>query len=656
MAVYKRDKEDGAKITVEYTQADINLAINYTVIEQVLKAMGIYRNICDEHEFLPFVFLHAKQGTLENYLKSCIEEYTENYRKKHEDEIQLRGIKGEKTTKSNEDISLEFLTEFMEKLRDIFNIDDKVLSGQRQIELMIDADLNNTILYQFAHAQINDYQGNGLIDLVEKYNKARFDTCEEYPWDEAYEGEVSDDTLKYQLGEFKIEDGTSGITFKEFRHILSYAVHNPIGICNAGIYEYYLLQSRGNTKLGIEPAKKDADRIARELQNIRSKDIKTLTDAVDDKDEHRKTKDKYRRWRELIRQEFGYERKIDEEDILEYVEQAFLSDDQDDVSLENLLWETVFRNIKYEAVWSNKKEYEEQQYMVKWRQHPYDLENIIRCIVSKKHAMVVGTKTKEAGKAATLKKISNLAPYPLVISKASDLLQLINSLNDLGYRYNNALLDEVCYSSIDTEIKRYESKARTLRRLISAHEGLTGDFDIISTYTGYLDGQQTEPEDTDEDEIRDFEDTLGKIEENYNYRVQRLNEIENSVLPELRKMKADFETDPASWYKQYIDTCEKVIEDCSNRLEQLRDKLGKTNADKRELYRLADMHRNLVLGLKGVKSKSAVKDGKPKYQFIIVKEPYLEEVGLMEIMDENGKMVKVGDKRKQNGRKKTGDK
>ena len=46
------------------TQTDLNLAINYMVIEQLTKCMGVDKYLFDEHDWLPVVFKRAANGTL----------------------------------------------------------------------------------------------------------------------------------------------------------------------------------------------------------------------------------------------------------------------------------------------------------------------------------------------------------------------------------------------------------------------------------------------------------------------------------------------------------------------------------------------------------------------------------------------------------------
>ena len=46
-----------------------NIKVNYMLLEQILRITGVYKTLCDEHEFLDVIFKKAKIGKLDNLFK-----------------------------------------------------------------------------------------------------------------------------------------------------------------------------------------------------------------------------------------------------------------------------------------------------------------------------------------------------------------------------------------------------------------------------------------------------------------------------------------------------------------------------------------------------------------------------------------------------------
>ncbi len=44
-----------------------NIKVNYMILEQILRITGVYKTLCDEHEFLDILFKHAKTGNLDTF-------------------------------------------------------------------------------------------------------------------------------------------------------------------------------------------------------------------------------------------------------------------------------------------------------------------------------------------------------------------------------------------------------------------------------------------------------------------------------------------------------------------------------------------------------------------------------------------------------------
>lgn len=46
-----------------------NIKVNYMILEQILRVTGVYKTLCDEHEFLDVIFKQAKVGKLDDLFK-----------------------------------------------------------------------------------------------------------------------------------------------------------------------------------------------------------------------------------------------------------------------------------------------------------------------------------------------------------------------------------------------------------------------------------------------------------------------------------------------------------------------------------------------------------------------------------------------------------
>lgn len=87
---------------------NINIAINFMVIEQTIRLMGLYDRMCDEHDALSEIFEKASNFELGTILR-------------------------EYAAKGNE----KFIASYIELMHNLFGLDSDILLGQRQIDLGI---------------------------------------------------------------------------------------------------------------------------------------------------------------------------------------------------------------------------------------------------------------------------------------------------------------------------------------------------------------------------------------------------------------------------------------------------------------------------------------------------------------------------------------
>ncbi len=196
------------------TQTDLNLAINYMVIEQLTKCMGVDKYLFDEHDWLPVVFKRAANGTLNGMFT----------------ELGEGGKDGLET--------------LFEKLHNIFGLSDEVFSGERQINLGIGVDQDNDHAVELATTSMDD-----LNDYIEQHsetclNEDSKSTYSEIPWFNAAEAErMIDEVIMEQIGYAVVHESTRSkkadkqIELK--KAILKWS-NNPLGLNTLGLFIYLL--------------------------------------------------------------------------------------------------------------------------------------------------------------------------------------------------------------------------------------------------------------------------------------------------------------------------------------------------------------------------------------------------------------------------------
>lgn len=192
------------------TQTDLNLAINYMVIEQLTKCMGVDKYLFDEHDWLPVVFKRAANGTLNGMFT----------------ELGEGGKDGLET--------------LFEKLHNIFGLSDEVFSGERQINLGIGVDQDNDHAVELATTSMDD-----LNDYIEQHsetclNEDSKSTYSEIPWFNAAEAErMIDEVIMEQIGYAVVHESTRSkkadkqIELK--KAILKWS-NNPLGLNTLGLF------------------------------------------------------------------------------------------------------------------------------------------------------------------------------------------------------------------------------------------------------------------------------------------------------------------------------------------------------------------------------------------------------------------------------------
>ena len=129
------------------TMRDINLAINYTIIERTMRCMGIYDNICNEHEFLEKIFEEARNGTLNRLMAERTDE----------------------SSVTQEAKDFEPLDEtLINPLSNLTGLSEDIITGKEQFQLRIKIDPSNEMALALGQAKIG-FSEDELTSLVDQF-------------------------------------------------------------------------------------------------------------------------------------------------------------------------------------------------------------------------------------------------------------------------------------------------------------------------------------------------------------------------------------------------------------------------------------------------------------------------------------------------------
>lgn len=197
----------------QITQTDLNLAINYMVMERVARCMGAYDYLVEEHDWIEVFFEMAAKGKLRAELMRLGKENQGG------------------------------LVTLFEQLHNIFGLDGEVLSGERQIDLGVAVDQDNDHAVELATMSMDDL--DGYIEQrrseeeqegnKDKKQKKKISIYSMMPWENTKEAEALIDTiLEEQIGCIELK-GNEQLE----KAILKWSC-NPLGINTLGLFVYLI--------------------------------------------------------------------------------------------------------------------------------------------------------------------------------------------------------------------------------------------------------------------------------------------------------------------------------------------------------------------------------------------------------------------------------
>lgn len=511
------------KDEINKEQVKLNLAINYMVIERVLRCMGIYNTVCDVYEELDGIFVNARNRSLLNNLVNLGKEGVEIY---------------------------------LEKYQQLFGLSYAVLLGQEQIKLGIVVDE-----IDFGDDYEYDYTGLRNFDVEELRDIIKEEGSEIQILDFGGEDNDADAYNKYKsMLNNSLDKSIGNIIFDEItdnKDILKQLQFNPFGINTLGLFAELLLDKKIN-----------------------------LND-------------------ESLQEEKEYSDKLDK------------------------CFNDAFNNINISTWKRNEvKKESKQENSVNWKDNIYSLDSIIYSILRYLHKDGIDIIGGELGstKYQILDIEGEALPYPLKfvdkiiypikfdkytfceLFKESDLLSLMGSLLCNEYRIADRKLELITQSSIEKEIKRYKEKIKNI-------------------------------ENRDNIEIDDGNELSNKT-------IEYLEHIKNLAI--LEDQKKLFETDKKQWVEHHsIELAnEQKLLDIVRKYKEAKQNQAKAVKEKDEAYKMRDEaysrgNEKDIIKSEQVfikadkelekaekvfrKAETELEKIKP---FILVKEPYYEEVGL----------------------------
>ena len=544
-------------------QIELNLAINYMVIERVLRCMGIYNTVCDIHEGLDGkdgIFASARDRSLLDKLlnlgKEGVEVYLEEYHK-------------------------------------LFGLRYEILLGQEQFQLGIDIKNMNipeeykNLLFKKTYlvSAFKELHDLSILNLYSDIDRKELSE--------------KDKALGQRIGAIDIEiNGKNDIENNKIANeLLNQLQFNPLGINTAGLF--IMLFKDGHIKVYTEGKTK------REI--LRPFDMKKPTSI---------SSEQYKKmYFDNIKKQRSYWNNV------------------------NKLFENSFSNI-HQREWINKTA--NLNVLVNWKDNIYSLDSIVYSVLRYFHYNGVdilggelGNKNyqvmdvKEEALPYPLKFVDEIS-YPITFDEdnyielyeKSDLLILMCTLMSNEYRVADRKLELITQSSIEKEIKRYKERIKA-----------------ISTRQDRIDVEIYNAKDTAKITLAEiaymnknlyYYNNIGKISE------PTVEECKSYVnfLEEQQKL---FDTDPKQWAEQYIKVLdgEQKSLDGQIQLLDIEIKINKNEEEKKQspaYYILCNkreiLKNRIVLIEKHKKKLNNKANQKNPAPFVLVKEPYYEEVGL----------------------------
>lgn len=498
-------------INDKITQTDLNLAINYMVMERLTHCMRLDEYLCDEFDgtqhddkenkendddlkyddWLHIIFKRAANGTLRRELMEL--------------------------GQNNKD----GLVSLFEKLHNIFGLDGEVLSGERQINLGIAVDPNESKAVSLSKISVEE-----LRQYIDNHISTTGDKFDEMPWfNTGLACQIVNNALVEGIGEISTENS---LTSKDaIKSMKDRWLCNPLGINTLGLF-VYLAETNKISWSNIDVDEKKVPHwngVAVSAEEIEGDKERKLYAQSFESIKYTPHNYSGRKW-------------ITKGELRDIVKRQEYKDDE---TAQDIIKNTKIGN---EDIVGWMPVAPEIDYTISWKQNIYCFDSIVYSLLRKKDYLLLNYEEHGQGTGykqhKILDKISDLLPYPLkLIDEQSDLLTIIQTLwttncDELGgYHFEFKFAELIEYSTIADELEHYTKDIIPL--LEGKHDAL---LDLINKYVNGKSNNELEKK---------------YIEENhptfYNHLLKVVGEI-NVAKAYVQSLKASqqlFDTNKAQW-------------------------------------------------------------------------------------------------------------
>ena len=498
----------------EKKQIDLNLAINFMVIERVLHCREVYQLVCDEHQGLDGIIELSKNFELQKELNKL----------EAAGELQV----------------------YLDEYTELFDLSEDILTGREQFDLGVIVDPKYNALAKLSEMpmeELNDYvEDSGMFYI---------------PWFADIESvERINNSIGKGIGKIKYTGS--------LKNALEQAKYNPVGINILGLIT------------GL----------------INHEEAQNLLDSFDGKADEN-------------------EERLESE-IADFVNKTFSY-----IGVDEVVYEDKELLLDYE-----KQEYARtMRYAINWQDNIYSLDSIIYSFLRLRNRTLEWYKRNGKKEHKFYDNVSADLPYPLnFVDENSGLLNLIAKVIAMGHEFSVKYTELVRVTTIETEIKRYENKIVAEQKKQAT----------IDKNTRLLDG--VDANSNDDEKAAAYKNIVEYqiFEEDIN---NRIKDYEEYIIT-LKNHQVAFNEDCLAWLNEYVIWLNKQKLDIDEHIQSMQ-KLMKESQKDFEYYQLLSKQRMLEDRLYSIdecirmvnvelkkRSKKEVK------QYILVKEPYYESVGL----------------------------
>lgn len=399
----------------QFTQTELNLAINYMVIERVARCIGTYEYWEEEYEGIDIIFSKAQKGTLLD------------------------------TFKEIEADSKETLAGVLEILTNLTGLPGEVLSGKKQINLGLVVDKNRPHAVELSKMSMDEL--NEYIEDKIGNNKNTRNKYSTIPWVNDIESERAINTLiKEQVGDVKVGQNI------DIEAEAAKWLRNPLGLNTLGLYVYLL-----------------------EEGYIRAAEVKANTAKRGRGRKSNKEKENEISLFEQIEQNASLFNQI-EDIIADIYDKNFSNISMEEKrGPEDEAKGKKAKKVKKKEEGEAKNKDKEiiYGYITDWKQNIYSLDCIIYSLIRKRNVALIGQGDGRS-EHKILDKDSVEFPVPIVWEdkkeddNKSDLWHLIDYILKCNYRFTFSYIQLIEESTIEDEIKHHEEELLPI--LDSKHE------------------------------------------------------------------------------------------------------------------------------------------------------------------------------------------